>query len=126
MLGVLGWASVAAGCTAMGGEAFVNRSATLAVHVLTPDARAGVPCTGRALLFGEDEQQVDVVSGAATTLSVGMLTALSEKRPIKAHVALRVACQGYAATTTEARAVGGGLPAPPRVDFGSVTVGSRR
>lgn len=110
-------------CAGFVGEVFMNRTATLVVRVVTPDARTGVPCTATALLAGEAQAYTEVVAGADVTLTVGMMTPLKVRAPVKARVALRVACEGYAPATTPVRDIEVSAAAPPKVDFGQVSVG---
>jgi hypothetical protein len=114
-----------AGCNGFIGEAFVSRRATLAAHVATSDNRAGVPCTVTALLFGEEDTRAEVTSGAPTELSIAMMSPARVQAPVRARVALRVACQGYASVTTDAREVEVTVLDPPKVDFGTVTAASK-
>jgi hypothetical protein len=107
-------------CGGFVGEAYLNRRAQLVAHVVTSDGHTGVPCKVTALLFGDEEDQAEIASGSDATLVVGMLTPAKVDAPVKARVALRVACRGYATITTPAREVEVSALDPPKVDFGTV------
>jgi hypothetical protein len=107
-------------CSGFVGEAYVNRRAHLAARVVTSDGQTGVPCKVTALLFGEQEGQAEIASGADAMLMIGMMTPAKVDAPVKANVALRVACRGYVTVTTPAREVEVSALDPPTVDFGTV------
>jgi hypothetical protein len=107
-------------CSGFVGEAYLNRRAQLAAHVVTSDGHTGVPCKVTALLFGDEEDQAEIASGSDVTLVVGMMIPAKVDVPVKASVALRVACRGYATVTTSAREVEVSALDPPKVDFGTV------
>jgi hypothetical protein len=113
-------------CGGFVGEAYVNRRASLAARVVTSDGRNDVPCTATALLFGEEESRANLTAGSDLSMVVGMMTPAKAAAPVKASVALRVACEGYATTTTPAREVEVSALNPPRLDFGVVTVSGRQ
>lgn len=113
-------------CGGFVGEAYVNRRAHLGARVVTSDGHAGVPCQVTALPSGEEEGQVEIASGADATLVVGMMSPAKVQGPVKASVALRVACKGYATMTTPAREVEVSVVDPPKVDFGTVTASVSR
>jgi len=121
MASAMAAALVLTACGGFVGEAYVNRRVHLAARVVTSDGHPGVPCNVTALLFGEEEGQAEIASGADATVMVGMMTPAKVEVPIKASVALRVACKGYATVTTPAREVEVSALEPPKVDFGTVT-----
>jgi len=108
-------------CSGFIGEAYLNRRAQLVARVVTSDGHTGVPCKVTALLFGEEEGHAEIASGSDATLVIGMMTPAKVDAPVKATVALRVACRGYATVTTSAREVEVSALDPPKVAFGAVT-----
>ena len=109
-------------CRGFVGEAFLNRQAHLAVHVITSDGRTGVPCSVTALLFGQEDARADVAAGTTAQVTIGMLTPVRASKPVKARVALRVACEGYGTVTTPDRETEFAVVNVPSVEFGSVVV----
>jgi hypothetical protein len=120
-VGSLAWAvGVVLICNAC--QAFVNRRAILSARVVTSDGQAGVPCTVTALLFGQEEASAQVLAGADAILTIGMMTPAKVQSPVKANVALRVACQGYSSTTTGERETEVTALDPPKLEFGTISV----
>lgn len=113
---------LAEACSGFVGEAFVNRRAILTARVATSDSRPGVRCTVTSLLFGEDDSRIEIATGAEATLLVGMATPANAPAPVKARVALRVACDGYRPLTTPERETEVAVLDVPKVDFGTITV----
>jgi hypothetical protein len=103
-------------------EAYVSRTARLVGHVATGDGRTGVPCTAVALLFDEEDARATVPSGSAFQLTVSMLSPAKVPGPMKAAIAVRVTCDGYAAATTEVREAEVAVQDPPTLDFGTITL----
>jgi hypothetical protein len=119
---VTGVAVLAGGCGGFVGEAFVNRRANLAAKVVTSDGRTGVPCTVTALVLDEEDAQATVAAGDDVVVVVGMLTPAKAEATVKARVALRVACEGYAPVTTPEQETTLAMLNVPMVDFGTVTI----